>query len=134
MKLAKPCEALWNPCGIFVELCGTRLNLPMNLPRMWWNPGGTLMEPYLKPPRTTSSWWVEPSWNLTSNHPGPPRSPCRTWWNLSGTLVEPWWWSHAALADRGTLVEPYFRAAKTTQEPIWAETPKLSAVGKSRRF
>ena len=61
------------------------------------------MEPYLKPPQTTPQpwqnlvepWWnpgrtlVERSWNLTSNHPGPPRSPRRTWWNPGGTLVEP---------------------------------------------
>ena len=26
-------------------------------------------------------------------------------------------------------MEPYLRAARTTPEPIWAETPKLSAVG-----
>ena len=41
-------------------------------------------------------------------------------WNPRGTLLKPWW------NPRGTLVEPYLKA---TPEPIWAETPKLSAVG-----
>ena len=43
--------------------------------------------------------------------------------NPDGTLVEPSW------NPRGTLVEPYLGAAQTTPEPIWAQTPKLSAVG-----
>ena len=55
------------------------------------------------------------------NHPknhiflalAPPRSLPRTSWN-----------------PRGTLVEPYLRASRTTPEPICAETPKLSAVGR----
>ena len=115
----------------------------------WWNPGGTL---------------VELSWNLTSNHPGPPRSPRRTLRNPGdGTLVEPWWNSRgtlpqttpdhpAALADwwnpGGTLVEPWWNPGgtlvqpswnltsgppRTSPEPIWAETPKLSAVGEKRK-
>ena len=54
--------------------------------------------------------------------PNSTRSPCRTSWNPSGTLVEPWW------NPGGIFVEPYLRAARTTPEPIWAETPKLSAV------
>ena len=37
--------------------------------------------------------------------------------------MEPLW------NPRGTLVEPYLRAAPDHTEPIWAETPKLSAVG-----
>ena len=36
-----------------------------------------------------------------------------------GTLVEPSW----------ALVEAYLRSAPDPHEPIWAETPKLSAVG-----
>ena len=48
-------------------------------------------------------------------------------WNPGGTLVEPSW------NPRGTLVEPYLRAARTTPELIWAETPKLSAVGEQVR-
>ena len=48
--------------------------------------------------------------------PKPPRSPCRTWWNYGGTLVEPSWNLASGLP-------------RTTPEPIWAETPKLSAVG-----
>ena len=86
----------------------------------WWNPGGTLVEPswnltsnHPGPPRSPRR---EPSWNLTSNHPGPPRSLRRTRWNSGGTLVEPSW----------NLIS---RPPRTTPEPIWAETPKLSAVG-----
>ena len=45
-----------------------------------------------------------------------PRSPRRTSWNVGGTLVEPSW--------NLTSGPP-----RTTPEPIWAETPKLSAVG-----
>ena len=41
---------------------------------------------------------------------------------LAGTLVEPWW----------NRVEPYLRQPRTTPEPIWAETPKLSAVGEKQ--
>ena len=42
---------------------------------------------------------------------------------MGGTLVKLWW----------TLVEPCLRPPRTTPEPIWAETPKLSAVGERRR-
>ena len=38
------------------------------------------------------------------------------WWNPGGTLVEP----------SGNLTSG---SPRTTPEPIWAETPKLSAVG-----
>ena len=99
-------------------------------PCRWWNPGATLVEPlwnccgtFLKPART-----VEPYLK-----PGPPRSPCRMWWdpggNLAdgGTLVQPCW------NPGGTLVESWWNPggtlAKGRPEPIWAETPKLSAVG-----
>ena len=48
----------------------------------------------------------EPSWN-----------PCGTLLKEpAGTLVEPWWNLTSGLP-------------RTTPEPIWAETPKLSAVG-----
>ena len=50
----------------------------------------------------------------------PPRS-------LRETL-EPWW------NPRSTLVEPYLRAAPDHPELIWAETPKLSAVGEKGSF
>ena len=48
----------------------------------------------------------------------PPRSLRRTSWNPGGSLVEPWW--------NLTSGPP-----RTTPEPIWAETPKLSAVGEN---
>ena len=120
-------EPWWNPGGTLVE--------------PWWNPGGTLVEPWWNCretlPQTTPDhpaalaepcgtlvmelWWNPGGIlsNLTSNHPGPPRSPCR--------LVEPWW------NPGGTLVEPSWNLTsgppRTSPEPIWAETPKLSAVG-----
>ena len=49
----------------------------------------------------------------------PPRSPRRTSWNPGGSLVEPSW--------NLTSGPP-----RTTPEPIWAETPKLSAVGENK--
>ena len=39
-----------------------------------------------------------------------------------GTLVEPW-------NPRETLPQP-----RTTLEPVWAETPKLEAVGEKNKF
>ena len=57
-----------------------------------------------------------------SHHPAALAEPRGTlvepWWNPGGTLVEPSW------NPRGTLPQP-----RTTPEPIWAETPKLPAVG-----
>ena len=44
------------------------------------------------------------------------------WWNLGGTLVEPWW-------NPGGTLNLASGPPRTTPEPIWAETPKLSAVG-----
>ena len=148
----------------------------------WWNPGGTLVEPSSNQPGPPAALekiggnpfenLVESSWNLTSNHPAALAEPGGTvvepWWNSDkilmkssrgttpqttpdhpaalvdggtlvepypgGTLVEPWWNPGAALVEPwwnpgGTLVEPWLRVARTTPEPIWAKTPKLSAVG-----
>ena len=105
------------------EIAGTLVepswNLTSNQPGPPCSPGGTLVEPCLKPPRSLEPWrnpretflkpaleeiggtLVEPLWNLTSDHPRTPR-PCRTWWNLGGTLVEPW------SNPGGTLVEPWW--------------------------
>ena len=57
--------------------------------------------------------FVEPSWNLTSDHPGPPRSPRRTW-NPCGTLRSPCriWWNPG-----GTLVEPPSRGTLPQTTP-----------------
>ena len=130
--LVKPCGAFrisphrsswksgaswWNPGTI------PSWNLTLQLVEPWSNPGGTLVERWwtlnatLAEPGGTGGTLVKRLWNLTSNHPGPPRSPRRTWWNPGGTVVEPWW------NPRGTLPQGH------TPEPIWAETPKLSAVG-----
>ena len=130
-------EPWWNPGGTLVEPC---LKPPQitplpsqNLVEPWWNPGGTLPQTTPDHPAALAEpggtlvepWWnlggtlVEPSWNLTSNHPGPPRSPRRTWWNSGGTLVEPSWNLTSGLP-------------RTTPDPIWAETPKLSAVGETK--
>ena len=71
-NLAEPC---WNPDGHPRpphSPCTTWRNPAGTLMELWWNSGGTV---------------VEPSCNLTST--GPPRSP-RSWWNFGGTLLEPW--------------------------------------------
>ena len=52
----------------------------------------------------------------------PPRTPRRTSWNPDGTSLD----------LGGTLAEPHLRAVPP--EPIWAETPKLSAVGEKTHF
>ena len=83
------------------------------LAEFWWKSGGTLVEPSSN--QTTpaleeiAGTLVEFSWNLTSNHPRPPRclepwwNPVvEPWWNPGGTLVEPWW------SPGGTLVEPWW--------------------------
>ena len=79
---------------------------------------------------------LKPSYNLTSNHPGPPRSPRRiSWdpartvleWNLTfQNLVELWWDSHGTLPQTSpdrwwnpgpTLVEPSWNLPRTTPHP-----------------
>ena len=158
-----PPAALAEPGGTLVKLSwnltsnhpGPPRTRPSRSPcRTWWNPGGTLVkhprlvEPYLKPPRTTPQplqnlvepWWnpggtlVEPWWNprgtlpqTTPDHPAALVEP-------GGTLVEPsWnWWNSG-----GTLVKPSWNLTsgppRTTPVPIWAETPKLSAVGEKEK-
>ena len=115
-------EPWWNPCGTLPqttratplpsELWWTLVELYLKPPRTWWNVGGTFVEPYLwNPvcnPRLVEPYTlrnlVEPWWNLASNHPGPPR----IWWNLGGTVVEPWW------NPGGTLVESCLKPPRTT--------------------
>ena len=128
-------EPWWNPRGTLLQ---TTPDHPAGLVEPWRNPRETFLKPAAL--EEIGGTLVEPSWNLASNHPRPPR-PCRTWWNPGGTLVEPWnrggtlvepWWNPG-----GTLVEPLVEpwwnlssgSPRTTPEPIWAETPKLSAVG-----
>ena len=113
--LWKPCgptlmePTSWNPGATLVNLDGTLPQTTQTTPQRLWNPGGTLVQPS-EPGGTllVERWWNPPttspqttplelSWDLTSNHPGPPCSPCRT-------LVEPW-------QNPGTLVEPYLRPA-----------------------
>ena len=157
--LAEPGETLtefwWKSGGTLVEPSSNRTTQPSKkLLEPWWNPGGTLPQ---TTPTTLQPWWnargtlpqttqttpqpgtlVEPWRNpretflkpaaleeiggtLVEPHlklPRPPR-PCRTWWNpggTGGTLVELWWNLSSG-------------SPRTTPEPIWAETPKLSAVG-----
>ena len=125
------------------EIGGTLVEPSSGARRGWWNPGGNLVEPswnltsnhpaalvettqttpqpgtlvepwrnpretFLKPAALEEiGTLVEPSWNLTSNHPKPPQTTLplqnlvEPWWNPGGTLVEPWW------NPGGTLVEPW---------------------------
>ena len=56
-----------------------------------WNPGGTLVEPYLKPPRTTLQPWWNPRGTLpqtTQTTPNPGRTLVEPWWNPGGTLAQ----------------------------------------------
>ena len=104
----------WNPGRTLAELLWNLPGPPRSPRRTWWNTGGTLVEnPCGTLPQTTpdhpaalaefdgtlaellqttlaepGKTLVEPSWNLTSNHSGPPRSPCGTWWGPGETLVE----------------------------------------------
>ena len=98
-------EPLWNPCG------------PQSRP----GPSHSLAEP-----RGT----LKPSWNLTSNHPGPPRSPRRTSWNPARTLVvEPSW--NLTLQN---LVEPWcggtssWNLTSTTDHPAVLAEPGVTLV------
>ena len=81
-NLVKPWQ---NSGGNLVEFSR---NLPQTRPPQpskkmlepWWNPRGTL-------PQTTPdhpAGLVQPSWNLTANHPDHPAA-----WNPGGTLAEP---------------------------------------------
>ena len=90
----------------------------------WWNPGGTLVEPYLKPPQNTPPLQnlVEPSWNPRGNHPRTPR-PCRTWWNPGGTLVEPYLKPRTPRNPGGALVEPRWNPGGTLAQ-IRPEPPR----------
>ena len=92
-----------------------------------WNPGGTLAEPSNPQP---SKKLVEPWWNPRGTLPQTtPDHPALA--EPGGTLVEPWWNPGGTLVK--SLVEPWWNLSsglpRTTPEPIWAETPKLSAVG-----
>ena len=140
----------WNPRGTFpgprrtLEEIGGTLVEPSSgarraggtLVETWWNPRGTL-------PQTTPDHpaaLAEPGGTLpqtTPDHPAlaePGGTLVEPWWNPGGTLVEPWW------NPGGTLVEPLVElwwnlssgSPRTTPEPIWAETPKLAAVGEKR--
>ena len=60
----------------------------------------------------------------------PPRSPRKTSCNPHG-LVEPWWNPGKTLGERWGNLTP--GPPRTTPEPIWAETPKLSAVGEKQK-
>ena len=127
----------------------------------WWNPGGTLVKPSSNP--QPSKKLVEPWWNPRGTLPQTPDHPAlaepggtlvEPWWNPGGTLVEPWWNPGGTLVEPwwnpgetwwnlgGTLVEPLVEpwwnlssgSPRTTPEPIWAETPKLSAVGGKKQL
>ena len=110
-------ETWWNPRGTLPQTTsdhpaalaepgetlagGNLVETTPDHPAALVNPRGTLPQ-------------IEPSWNLTSNHPRPPR-PCRTWWNPGGTLVEPWGNPGGTLVE--PLVEPWWNPGGTFLEP-----------------
>ena len=116
-----------HPWWSIVEPCRTRVESvepcetsgPTALAGILWNPE-TLIQPYLKPPRTTPQPFqnlVEPCWNGTKHWWN-----LGAWWNPGGTLVEPWWnppcTTPAALAEpRETLVKPWWNPGGTLVEP-----------------
>ena len=124
----------WNPRGTFLKPDHPSPR------RNCWNSGGTLVEPYLKPPRTTLQPWWNPRGTLPQTTPEHPAlaelggTLVEPWWNPGGTLVEPWSSPGGTLVE--PLVEPWWNLSsgspRTTPEPIWAETPKLSAVGEKK--
>ena len=97
-------QKLWGPWWSIVEPCGTRVESLQSFVEPCETSGPTAL--------AESCGTLKPSYNLTSNHPGPPRSlepcwngtlPCKTWWNSGGILVE-----HCLKPARTgeTLVEP----------------------------
>ena len=113
--------------------CSFSVLTPRKPRRTWWNPGGTLVEPSWRPRGTLPQGRPEPPRSLSGLRPQSfqllgdnikissgdipnsmrcscsvlalPRKPRRTSWNLASG------------------------PPRTTPEPIWTETPKLSAVG-----
>ena len=159
-SFVEPCVSS-GPAAL-AESCGTlkpSYNLTSNHPAALAEPRGTLLEPcwngtlpcktFPGPRRTleksgetlvrsTTGWWnsggnlVEPLWNLTSNHLGPPCSPRRTWSNPGRILVEIWWNPRGTFLKPdhtsprrncwnpgGALVEPYLKPPRTTLQPWW---------------
>ena len=115
-------EPLWDACGIlavfFVKPQGPG---PSHSPRRTsWKPE-TLVEPYLKPPRTTR-------WNPAGSTTG---TLVETWWNAGGTLVEPGRWilPPAALAEAGgALVEPWWNLVELLPQPRTTPQPSQNLV------
>ena len=113
-------EPLWNLTSNHPDHPAALAEVGGTLVEPCWNPGGTFVEPYLKPPRTTPQplqnllepWW-NPGRTLPQTTPQPSQNLVELWWNPG----EPSW--------NLTSAPP-----RTTPEPIWAETPKLSADGK----
>ena len=97
-----------------------------------------------KPPPQTASVLNIPSqqtWNLLEGTSGDIPNSMRCSWNPRGTLPQTTLTtpqtSQNLVEPGGTLVEPLWNLIsgppQTTPEPIWAETPKLSAVGKKKQ-
>ena len=87
LNTPQPLQNLVEPCRNLTQTTRTTPQ-PLKLVLPWWNAGGSVVEDHPAALEeiggTLLKLLVE---NLTSNHPGPPRSPCRTWWNFGGTLV-----------------------------------------------
>ena len=97
-NLVKPWQ---NSGGNLVEpSVEPKWNLTSNHPGPPCSPGGTLVEPYLKPPRPPRL--VEPWRNPRETYPQPSKKLVEPWWNPRGTLPQ----TTQTTPPGGTLAEP----------------------------
>ena len=135
-----PCRTWWNPANCLKPPL-QNLVKPWCLVEPYAGTGGTLAKPDPKA-------LVEPSWNLTANHPAPPRSPCRTWWTFQpprttpalvepgGTLVEPSWnltSNHPGPQPSQNLVERWWNPRGTLPQTTPDHPAALAELGGARR-
>ena len=110
-----------------MEPCGTRVESLQSFAQPCETSGPTAL--------AESCGTLKPSYNLTSNHPGPPRSPRRTSWDPARTVLEWnlalqefWWNSHGTLPqtspDRWWNPGETFPGSKKLVEPWWNPRPE----------
>ena len=82
---------------------------------LWWNPGGTrgtLVEPYLKPPRTTPQ----------------PLQMVEPWWNHGGTLMKPFCQGRGPPRSLSRLRPQSFQLLGETKTPSTPGAAKYQTV------